>query len=627
MIDDEIRAFLETLDKDHKDLAAEFERTVERADDIADRLRREASRVTTLAELQAQRETCEERGTRLTERLADTEVRRHGLLREWASVWEPSGITPLLPREMLAWTRRQSELTKSAKNVRRLHNEMQRLGKRLAEHSEKLRNQIDNISTESLDSDVLLVGLINEAERLLGSISETADSRKELARDLERLDGDLDSARQSTVQAQRDHDDWQAQWKEATLGLPLQPDHGPAEATVLLDLIASLSQQLRDTNTVRTRIAQIDGSTAQFVQNVSDLTARLSPDLTPLPVDQAAAELYARFQKATTAAGQRDVLTTQLDGERKNLQAATTTIENMKRDLTALCADAGCSVAEDLPQIEGRSEEKQKTDQQIANLETQLRRLSVGQPLSDFVAYAQSLNADTIEPRVRQFDAEIEQRNRELKDELGERIGATRKVLEQMDSSAAAAEAAEDAQDLAARIASDAEDYARLKLASLVLAKAIERYRDAHQGPILQRASQLFSDLTVGSFSGLREDFDDNGRPELFGIRAATNEAVRVKHMSDGCADQLYLAVRLAWLENYLDEHEPIPFIVDDVLIRFDDDRAVATLKALADLSARTQVLFFTHHRHLVEFARQVLDDDTLFVHELPRLHAPQRVS
>ena len=176
----------------------------------------------------------------------------------------------------------------------------------------------------------------------------------------------------------------------------------------------------------------------------------------------------------------------------------------------------------------------------------------------------------------------------------------------------------------AARIASDAEEYARLKLASVVLAKAIERFRDAYQGPILQRASQLFSDLTVGSFSGLREDFDDNGRPELFGIRAATNELVRVKHMSDGCADQLYLAVRLAWLENYLAEHEAIPFIVDDVLIRFDDDRAIATLKAIAGLSAHTQVLFFTHHRHLVDLAHHVLDTDTLFVHELPRFQLLQ---
>ena len=63
------------------------------------------------------------------------------------------------------------------------------------------------------------------------------------------------------------------------------------------------------------------------------------------------------------------------------------------------------------------------------------------------------------------------------------------------------------------------------------------------------------------------------------------------------------LALRLASLEQYLEKNEPLPFIVDDILLRFDDDRALATLKVLADLSRKTQVLFFTHHRHLVELA------------------------
>ena len=46
-----------------------------------------------------------------------------------------------------------------------------------------------------------------------------------------------------------------------------------------------------------------------------------------------------------------------------------------------------------------------------------------------------------------------------------------------------------------------------------------------------------------------------------------------------------------------------MPVIVDDLLVQFDDDRAVATLEVLRDLSEKTQVLFFTHHRHLVELA------------------------
>ena len=57
--------------------------------------------------------------------------------------------------------------------------------------------------------------------------------------------------------------------------------------------------------------------------------------------------------------------------------------------------------------------------------------------------------------------------------------------------------------------------------------------------------------------------------------------------------------------------------MLDDILIGFDDARAVAALSALAELSAHTQILFFTHHQHLVELAVRTLDKGLFQVHSL----------
>jgi uncharacterized protein YhaN len=103
----------------------------------------------------------------------------------------------------------------------------------------------------------------------------------------------------------------------------------------------------------------------------------------------------------------------------------------------------------------------------------------------------------------------------------------------------------------------------------------------------------------------------------LVGVRSAGRQTVTVESMSDGARDQLYLALRLASLHNYLDSKEPIPFIVDDILIQFDDERAAAALEALAELSKRTQVIFFTHHEHLVELATRCVSPEALFKHRL----------
>ena len=87
--------------------------------------------------------------------------------------------------------------------------------------------------------------------------------------------------------------------------------------------------------------------------------------------------------------------------------------------------------------------------------------------------------------------------------------------------------------------------------------------------------------------------------------------------MSEGTRDQLYLALRLAALERYLEEHEPMPLILDDLLITFDNERTKAILPQLAILAERTQVFLFTHHEHLVELCRQTLGEERFQLHRL----------
>lgn len=140
--------------------------------------------------------------------------------------------------------------------------------------------------------------------------------------------------------------------------------------------------------------------------------------------------------------------------------------------------------------------------------------------------------------------------------------------------------------------------------------------KSIHQDPVIKRASEIFPRLTLNSFDRLKTGFDEKDRPVLLGVRTS-GEEVEVSGMSDGTRDQLFLALRLASLERQLASGEPLPFVVDDILIKFDDDRAEATLGQLADLAKRTQVLFFTHHSHLVEIAQKVLAGKFLKIHRL----------
>jgi uncharacterized protein YhaN len=82
---------------------------------------------------------------------------------------------------------------------------------------------------------------------------------------------------------------------------------------------------------------------------------------------------------------------------------------------------------------------------------------------------------------------------------------------------------------------------------------------------VIKRAGELFAVLTSGSFQTLQLEFDEDDHVELAGIRQ-DGRRVAVAGMSEGTMDQLYLALRVAAIEDYLDHAEPMPFIADDLL-------------------------------------------------------------
>jgi len=270
----------------------------------------------------------------------------------------------------------------------------------------------------------------------------------------------------------------------------------------------------------------------------------------------------------------------------------------------ALCQEAQALGPEDLPAAESRWGECLRLREAIRDREEQVLDHSGGRSLGEVEREAAEVDRDAIPGRLLEIVSQLEQLEA-ARSRLDQQIGQERGFLDLMNGGDAAAAQAEKEHQILAELYDQAQCYARLRAAAALLRGEIKRYRERNQEPVLQRASELFRQLTLGSFAELVSDFNDKDEPVLVGVRPS-GEQVRVEGMSDGTCDQLYLALRLASLERYLVSNEPMPFIVDDILIRFDDERAAAALQVLADLSSTTQVIFFTHHARLVDLAKTI---------------------
>ena len=109
--------------------------------------------------------------------------------------------------------------------------------------------------------------------------------------------------------------------------------------------------------------------------------------------------------------------------------------------------------------------------------------------------------------------------------------------------------------------------------------------------------------MTGGAFSGLDQSFYDDDEAKLEACRP-NGERASVAHLSEGARDQLYLALRLAYTQDYAARAEAPPFIGDDIFASFDDFRTGNGLEALAAMGDRIQPILFTHHLHVIEQAK-----------------------
>jgi uncharacterized protein YhaN len=597
-------------------LADAYERCVRQADDLADRLRREAERVATKAKLLADRETKRAQLDRLknqtevaTRHLADVD-------KDWEALWEPCGIRPRTPREMRAWWQVQHSLCEESAKLRHRKAKADDLKTRIEAHRRELGRRLGELSEEPGEDQESLSELIERAKRFMKRQEALRRKREQLLADKSAREQELREARSRGEKIEEALTRWQGLWEDAVRPLGLRRESLPEEATAVLDELKELFDKTKEADILQKRIKGIDRDAEAFRRKVGDLVDRVAEDLVDLSPEHQVSELHARLQRGRTTQARVEGLEKQRDKQRQRLEAAETAMASMTSKLKSMCEEAGCVRHEELPEAERRSSARRKMEEELEGLEKQLRKLSGGATIDAFLEDADTVDPDGLESQVQRLGEEVEKLAAE-RSRLDQSIGEERNELRKMDGSAQAAELAEETQKILARLETDVEHYARLRLASAVLARAIERYREKHQDPILRKANELFGRLTRGAFEGIRAEFDDQGVPVLVGVRPGGKGMVGVEGMSDGTTDQLYLALRLASLETYLDGNEPMPFIVDDILIKFDNDRATAALQVLADLSKKTQVIFFTHHRHLVALAEANVDSSVLFKHAL----------
>jgi len=592
-----------------------FEQIIAQADDMADRLRREAHRVAEQATLKAEVSSTQhdiDTYTRKWRHLHDE--REPALQQEWLHCWEAAAIQPWTPNEMRGWLNDCLRLRNELQTLREKQQELDSLTAHEAQLFEDLKSALSqqgNTAQCAQLNDLIeyTQAYISEIQAVIQKQNEVQQKQNETHQKLQQLRHDYTQANQALTQ-------WRMQWGQVLRPLRLSADTAPDVARNVLDTLSEINTKLTNVQKLQRRIEKMEADAVAFHQDVSQLLNQLNIDISMENVELTVNELARRLTQAEKDATRYEQLEKHIADEQQNLTQAQSQYNEADALLNTLLTQAQCENIQALERAEQASLEKQALQRQHQEVEQNLAEQGDGLSLKELAQAAAEVDIDQLPEQLQAYTEQIETLENE-REHLTENIGEQRTLLKQMNGNAKAAQMAMDAQNILAEIQDKAEEYTQVKLAATVLRQAIDTYRAQHQAPLLHCASELFQRLTLGRFSGLDTDYKQGDTPVLVGIQADTGECLTTKYMSEGTRDQLFLALRLASIEQYLLRNAPLPLVLDDILINFDDERAAASLQVLAELSQKTQILFFTHHERLVELAQQHLTTEQFVTYRL----------
>lgn len=575
------------------------------ADTLSDRLRLEADRVHDFAALQARTEELKSLLQKNTRRQREIAKKLSLHEKSWGKVWKPLNIEPALPAEMADWRTGIAQLQQLALDHQEKRNHLAVLERERESLLEELRAALDEkklpvAGNGNLESVLLL------AETRLENLLQQQEKYLQLDRDKDNLQEQVKQVEQVLEQVNNDLDRWQQNWHRAACIPGTAEPFAPDLAQDILENTDRILSTLKEAGEFESRLQGIDRDCTKFEDEVRELVNKLAPDLIDQPAGRCVTRLHEDLVDSRKTLALFEKYTEESREANLEIQQAEMIFADAEREIKRLFALAGCSSEEELVPVEQKASEHRQLVEQIGQIEQDLQQVAGDISLAELVKQAQTTECDGLPGELQALKQQITTELDPGIEALAVRKGEIQKELEQMDGGAKAADKAEEFESNLAQLRYHAGQYLRLQVGVDMLNRELESFRRRNQDPVLTIGSQLFAELTLGSFSGLKTDLDDRGEPILVGIRKETGQTIGVEAMSTGSRDQLYLALRLASLQHRAENGQSMPFIVDDILINFDDKRSTATLKVLAELAGTNQLILFTHQRQVALQAENI---------------------
>jgi uncharacterized protein YhaN len=356
-----------------------------------------------------------------------------------------------------------------------------------------------------------------------------------------------------------------------------------------------------------------------FVEKISQLAEELGvPQQQDKPLDTIA-RIQFRLSRAKTDRELFSNKEKEITATEGRLTKINTALSNLDATKMAMTHHFGVETLGEVADLLNQSKERKLRKEQVAKSEKEILDIMGQATVGEAEAVLDATDVNQVSQELIKAEAAASELEQTLSASFAE-LTRAQDAVDKIGGDDVVARIEAERRVLQLEIEEHAKRYLKLRIGTLAAEQGLLLYREAHRSSMLTNASKAFQIISRGHYHGLSTQPDRDG--EILIAQCSDGSTKYAGDLSAGTRLQLYLALRVAGYKELAHSRPSLPFIADDIMESFDDFRAEEAFRLFAEMAQLGQVIYLTHHRHLLPIASTVCP--SVRVHELP---GPYRLS
>ena len=343
------------------------------------------------------------------------------------------------------------------------------------------------------------------------------------------------------------------------------------------------------------------GDMSKTAEDVSRRIEKIAPFLKNFVVDRdipTSIQVICRhFDEMRISIGEKENLEAQGRGLTEKINSLKRKIEEKNGELSEFLRSADALDEDGFIEQSKTVERKKYLDGVIAEKKGFIQsRVGLGDVYDKFIESIKSSSLGENHQKLSSVSRRLSELNAE-KDQLLQLIGETKTRVDYLVDNEDMSKQQAKLEIGRQKIRECGKEWAINKIALHMLDKARKKYEKERQPGVIKSAEEIFGYVTQGSYSRIFKPIDSD---DIFIVDG--NEQVKgLLEMSRGTREQLYLALRFGLIEEYEKRSEPLPLVMDDIFVNFDDDRNKQIRDRIMQFSKKRQVIVLTCHKRIFD--------------------------